>query len=194
MVDSTYPADEITLLLASWRGGNEKAFQKLFTLLYDDLRSIARSLRRRSSANGTLSTTAVVHEAFLKLVEASPAAAAERRHFLAIAAKVMRHILIDAARRRAASKRDPEGGRVPLDEFQLPVGSSDPDLLSVHEALTRLESIDARLASIVEMRFFGGYSVEETAGALDVTDRTVRREWRKARAFLQTQLSPGGAA
>lgn len=192
-MDPEYAAGEITLLLTSWRSGNEEAFQKLFAVLYDDLRSIARALRRRSSANGTLSTTAVVHEAFLKLVEASPAAAAERRHFLAIAAKVMRHILIDAARRRAASKRGPEGGRIQLDELDLSVGKSDPDLLSLHEALSRLESIDSRLASIVEMRFFGGYSVEETAGALDVTDRTVRREWRKARAFLQTQLARSGA-
>jgi RNA polymerase sigma factor (TIGR02999 family) len=192
-VSTEIPAGEITLLLASWRKGDERAFEKLFVLLYDDLRSIARSLLRRSRGDRTLTTTAVVHEAYVKLFEASRVNAGDRHHFLAIAAKVMRHLLVDAARRGAAAKRSPEGGRIVLDEATLPVESRPADILALHEALSRLESIDPRLGTLVELRFFGGLSVEETAAALEITDRTVRREWRKARAFLYSQLVEAGA-
>ena len=188
------PAGEITLLLEAWRKGDAEAFQRLFAYLYEDLRTIARSLLKRRPGHRTLTTTAVVHEAYIKLAEASPGAAGNRLYFLAVAAKVMRNLLVDAARRRAASKRRPEGGRLRLDEAAVPVETRAPDLLALHQALSRLESIDARLGSLVELRFFGGLSVEETAAVLEVTDRTVRRDWRKARAYLYSQMAADGAA
>lgn len=179
---------EVTQLLLSWRQGDQEAFQQLFSLLYNELRSIARRQKGRAPMRDSLDTTGIVHEAYLKFLGQSRATATDRSHFFAIAAKVMRHILVDRARRLLAAKRKPEGGRVDLDESVVGEEARLLDLLALHQALERLEEIDPRLGHLVELRYFSGLSVEETAAALEVTDRTVRRDWRRAKAFLYSQL------
>jgi len=185
-------AGEITRLLRAWREGDRDAFHRLFTVLYDELKGIASLELRRTPSENTLSTAGVVHEAYLKLLEPSRTALQDRHHFLAVASKAMRHLLVDHARRRSAAKRPPEGARVGIDAATVPVDARPLDLLTLDQALGKLESVDPRLGRLVELRFFAGLTVEETAAVLDVTDRTIRREWRKARAFLHNELSKQG--
>ncbi len=182
---------DTTALLVAWREGSREAFDRLFELLYDELRILAR--RQLRAARGTLNTTAVVHEAYVRLVDRTRSAVEDRHHFFAIAAKAMRHILVDHARRRGAAKR---GGGAIADPFgaeAVPVVEHVDELLAINEALGRLESLDPRLGRLVELRFFGGLSVEETADVLDLSARTVKRDWRKARAFLLHEMSVSGA-
>ena len=162
--------------------------ERLMPLAYDELRRIAhRELRRRP--NETLRTTALVHEAYLKLADADGVAWRDRPHFLAIASVAMRHILIDQARERCAAKRGgAHGARVTLDEEGIAVEQQAEGLIALDEALTRLAATDPRLAQVVECRFFGGLSEEETADALGITSRTVRRDWVKARGLLLRAL------
>lgn len=176
----------ITALLAEARGGDAGAARRLWDTVYPDLHRIAHRALARRRPGQTLRTTALVSEAYLKL--AGGAAWEDRLHFYATAATAMRHILIDAARQRRRLKRG--GGRkpVPLDEAVVVAEERAETLLALDEALTSLAAHDARLARVVEYRFFGGLTEAEVAGLLGVTDRTVRRDWRRARAWLAVAL------
>jgi RNA polymerase sigma factor (TIGR02999 family) len=177
---------DITELLHAWGRGDDAAVDRLFTLLYDELRLLARR-QLRGRHGQTLDTTAMVHEAYVKLVDPSRVGVADRAHFLNLAARVMRQVLIDRARRRVATKRGAGAVHTDLDGVGLPQRAEE--LLVLDEALGVLERLDARLARTVELRFFAGLSVEEAADALSVSPRTVKRDWVKARAFLHCQMS-----
>lgn len=186
-------ADSIFELLRSAQGGCAAAGERLYAELYAELRGIARRMRRRAGEPATLSTTAVVHEGYLKLAGAAGLEFADRAHFLNTAARAMRQILLDGARRRLAGKRGGGADETDLDgagEIAIPQLEAAPeDLLALGDALGALERVDERLARVVELRYFAGLSEEESAEALGVTDRTVRRDWRKARAFLLAELT-----
>jgi RNA polymerase sigma factor (TIGR02999 family) len=181
---------EITRLARRWSDGDEDAFERLVGLVYDDLRRIAHSHVRRTDGGETINTTALVHEAYLKLADAEPAEWGGRGQFFSFCSKAMRRILIDYARERNALKRG--GGRVqvPLTPESAVVDQEVTKLLAVDEALTALESRDPRMVRIAECRFFGGLSVSETAEAISVSSRTVEREWARARAYLYQMLGP----
>jgi RNA polymerase sigma factor (TIGR02999 family) len=180
---------EITALLAAYRNGDRSALDRLFPLVYVDLRERAHRQLARRRPGDTLSTTAVVHEAYLKLTGSAHQIYQDRVHFFSVASQAMRQILVDYARRNAAAKRG--GANAPAQPFDiqaLPDPGRAEELLALDEALSRLESLDPRLARTVELRFFGGLSVEETAEALGVSPRTVKRDWRTARAFLYREI------
>ena len=179
----------VTQLLADFRAGNTKALDALFPLVYDELRRIAHRQLRRLPGGATLRTTALVHEAYLHLVDQRQATWNDRVHFFAYSATVMRHILISYARAQGAQKRGGGWQRVDLDESRLDVDDRLDVLLTLDDALTRLAAFDARAARVVELRFFGGLNEDEAAQALEVSERTVRRVWRAARAFLISALS-----
>jgi len=167
---------------------------RLMVLVYDELRAVARRQLRRWRPGQTLDTTALVHEAYLRLVDQAGVSWQDRTHFLSVAGVAMRHILVDAARRRAAKKRGGEGLRISLEESR--PGWSGPDgdshaveILALDEALTSLAVRNERLSRLVELRFFAGLTEEETAETLGTSERTVRRDWLKARAFLFHVLS-----
>lgn len=181
-------AGEITRLLIKWGEGDAAAANALFPLVYQQLKVVAHARLRLGRGDGTLSTTALVHEAYLKLVDAPGISARERSHFYALASQAMRHILVDYARRRAAKKRGHSAERVPIDPDRLAVRERAGEVVALDEGLERLMAISPRLAQIVELRFFGGLSVEETAEVLDSSPRTVNRDWEKARAFLYLEL------
>lgn len=183
---------EITRLLVAVRGGEPGAFDQLLPLVYDELRSAARSQLRRRRAGQTLDTTALVHEAYVRLVDRTRAEWRDRGHFLAVAAVAMRHILVDHARRRMAQKRGGDAVRVTLDEARVGRDAPVVEILALDQALDALAALNERLSKLVELRFFGGLTVEETAGVLDVSERTVKRDWRKARAFLYQRLGQQG--
>jgi RNA polymerase sigma factor (TIGR02999 family) len=165
---------------------DRRAAAELLPLLYADVRRLARHERLRVSAGSTLQTTALVHEAYLKLYRTTKFN--DRAHFLRAAALAMRHVLVNHARERLAAKR---GGGAPVQSLDAAedVSIEDRSLVDIHEALGKLAELDPRLARVVECRFFGGYSEEDTAVALGVTDRTVRRDWIKARAWLRRELA-----
>ena len=185
---------EITLLLAELRDGEKRALDRLFPLVYDELHARAARERRRQSPGETLSTTVLVHEVYLKFADAAVLEVEDRRHFFALAARAMRQIVLDHARRRLARKRGAGLRLVTLDPAD-PAGAAaavDPaDLLALDQALTCLAELDERLARMVELRFFAGLSVEETAELMEVSPRTVKRDWRKARAFLHHATADG---
>ncbi|MDQ1348778.1 MAG: hypothetical protein QG573_2154 [Acidobacteriota bacterium] len=183
---------EITALLVAVENGDRGAFDRLFEAVYTELRSIARRQLRGASSADTLSTTALVHEAYLKFSKQASWSVENRRHFYALAARAMRSVVIDHARRRGRVKRGGARVAVELDEQQIASPERGADLLAVDEALSRLESADPDLAQLVEWRFFGGLSIDEIAGLLDVSDRTVKRRWRTARAFLFQDLAAQG--
>ena len=180
----------ITQLLGSVRRGEPGSLDRLFEVVYDDLKRSAHL--KLAGASPTLNTTALVHEAYLKLAGSSNLDLHDRTHFFRVAARAMRQIIIDRARAHLAGKR---GGGAPLTDLGLvQVASASPNaaaetLVSLDAALSRLREGNERLAQVVELRFFGGLSVEETAETLDVSDRTVKRDWRLARAFLQDALA-----
>ncbi|MDB4886652.1 MAG: polymerase sigma factor [Gemmatimonadetes bacterium] len=174
-------------LLAALRTDSRVPLDELLPLVYGELRTIAhRQLAARSG--GTLQTTGLVHEAWLRLVDGSRANDRDRAHFLALASLAMRHVLLDRAKARVALKRGGVQQRVTLDEEQLPAGEQPEALIQLHEALTRLAEFQPRLAKVVECRFFGGLTEEEIAAALDITVRTVQRDWAKARVLLREEL------
>lgn len=179
-------------MLAAARGGERAALDAVFASIYAEIRRIASGQLARVG-RGTLSTTAVVHEAYLKLVGGSPVAYEDRCHFYAVAARAMRQILLNRARARATAKRD-GGRRLSLEDADVPVHDRAAELLELDAALERLAALDERLARTVELRFYAGLTEAETARVLGVTDRTVRRDWRAARAFLHAQLNGGTLA
>ncbi len=181
----------INVLLEACRTGDRAAFDRLFHLLYDELRVIAQRHLRSMRGEGarTLNTTALVHESYLKLAAGTPVRGAGRAQFFAVASRAMRSILVDYARRGAAAKRGGDLVRVTLQEGMAADDARAADLLEVDAALTRLAENLPRLAQVVECRFFGGMTVLETAEALDVSPRTVERDWTRARAYLANLLN-----
>ena len=178
-------------LLTAWRHGDAAAMDVLFTLVYDDLRSLARRQLDQFRTGQTLAPTVVVHEVYARFAQRSSQDVLDRHHFLALAARAMRDVIVDYVRRRHARKRD-AGVPVPLDsgiDNRLNQARMRPvDVIAIDEALAQLETLDARQARVVEMRFFAGLELDEIAVALGVSERTVKRDWHKARAFLYQAL------
>jgi RNA polymerase sigma factor (TIGR02999 family) len=168
------------------------ALNRLFPIVYAELRGLAHRQLARIRPGDTLQTTALVHEAYLKLLGAARPEWNDRRHFFAVASRAMRQISVDYARTRLAQKRGGEAAVLSLDEQLLSVPERAHELVLLDSALTELESLSERPARVVELRFFGGLSVEETAAVMDVSERTVKREWQKARAFLFDALQREG--
>ncbi len=204
------PAGEVTRLLLEWGGGNEAALAALLPLVYEELRTMAaRHLRGERQAH-TLQRTALVHEAFLRMVDQNQVDWQGRSQFFGLASQMMRRILVDHARRRLAQKRGGSAQRLSLDEiapgddqdpaarpaFDPLVLSDDPrvDLAAIDTALKRLEAMDPKQGRLVELRFFGGLSISDTAEVLGVSAATVKREWAVARAWLQRELGAGASA
>jgi RNA polymerase sigma factor (TIGR02999 family) len=178
---------DVTQLLNEWSQGNQQALGELLPIVYDELRKLAHIYLRRERSEQTLQTTALVHEAFLKLVDQKSVTWQNRSHFFGIAAQAMRRILIDNARRRTAAKRAP-GEEIPFDEARLRACAKDQRLIALDEALKELETIDPQQSRVVELRYFGGMTIEETAEALHLSPATVKREWSMARAWLYRNL------
>lgn len=180
---------EVTRLLAALQGGDETALDRLFPLVYEELRAAAKRQLAREQVGHTLQPTALVHEAFLKLAGRMPSAADDRPHFVAIAARAMRQVLVDHARkRRVAARVAEEAMRVTNDQagFALELD----EVVALDDALKKLDELNPRLRQTVELRFFGGLTEDEVAEHLGVTPRTAQRDWAKARAFLHSQLYP----
>jgi len=181
--------DDVTALLRRWRAGDDLAHAEIYSVLYHELRRQARACMRRESADHTLQTTALVHEVFLRLASAQCPEWEHRVHFLAVAARAMRRVLIDLARARRTAKRGRDAVHVPLDTSLPAPQSPAVDLLALDEALVALAQLDARKAEVVELRFFGGLTNEETAAVLLISTDTVLRDWKLARAWLFRRLT-----
>ena len=191
-MEQNRPVEEqnITQLLIAWNDGSAEALEKLMTLVYDELHRQAARFLRRERTDHTLQTTALIHEAYLKLVDQREVNWESRTHFYAIAANLMRRILVDYARARNREKRGGDVVKLPLEEAALAVGKEKSvDLIALDEVLTRLEKIDPRQARIVELRYFGDLTLEETAKALDISRTTVADDWAVARAWLHRELT-----
>ena len=181
---------EITQYLSAARQGDRAALDRVFSRVYDEVRRIATAQVRRAGGENTLSTTAVVHEAYLRLAGGAPVAWEDRGHFFAVAARAMRQVLLNHARSHLAQKR---GGVRPLslDGVTIAIDAKVAELIEMDSALDRLETLDERLGRVVELRYYAGLTVEETAEVLGVTDRTIKRDWQTARAFLYRELLGG---
>ncbi|HEV3410083.1 MAG TPA: sigma-70 family RNA polymerase sigma factor [Chthoniobacterales bacterium] len=188
MTPQEMPAD-VTQLLGQWSGGDGEALDELMPLVYDELRRMAHRHMAGERGDHTLQTTALVNEAYLKLKGQREARWQNRAQFFAVAAHMMRHILVDYARRNARAKRGGGAQQVTLDDAMLVSNDKTEELLAVDEALQKLEQFDKRKSQVATMRFFAGLSVEETAEALAVSVETVTRDWRMARAWLRNELS-----
>ncbi len=181
-------SEEITARLRAAQQGDRQALDEVFAVVYGELRRLAQAQRRRWSGDNTLDTTALVHEAYLKLVDQSQAQWNDRAHFLAVASKAMRHILVNYAEQRRAAKRGGGAQTVPLDDAN-PVGEqAAEEVLALHEALERLAEVNERQARVVEARFFAGLPIEETAAALAISPATVKRDWKLASAWLHREI------
>jgi len=181
----------LTVLLRRWSSGDERARDELITGVYAELKRLARIQFSGERAGHTLQPTALVNEAWLKLIQTEQVEWRDRAHFMAVAARVMRQILVDSGRRKRAAKRQaPAPTTVRLGETN---GSAIVDLVALDQALHRLEALDAAQARVVELRYFGGLTIPETAEVLDVSVATVNRSWRTARSWLFMQLEPSGA-
>lgn len=191
------PEYEVSQLLRSWSQGDETALERLIPLVYEELHRLAQRFMADERRGHTLQPTALVNEAFLRLVNAGPAGFQDRTHFFAISARVMRRILVDWARLRRAQKR---GSDMPLLEVRenlvvagdvRPWGASGNDLIAIDDALKTLEEMDARKSQIVELRFFGGLSIKETADVLKVSEETIRKDWNITKSWLKRELVRG---
>ncbi|HKK08994.1 MAG TPA: ECF-type sigma factor [Gemmatimonadota bacterium] len=183
------PRGEITELLEAWGSGERDALDRLMPLVYDDLRAIAHQRLRLERPDHTLDTTAIVHEAYLKLVDQESATWQDRAHFFALSARVIRNLLVDYARQRKAAKRGGDAVLLPLDARLAGEEPRTIELLALDEALAGLGCRDARLERVVECRFFGGMSMKETAETLGISLSTAERAWRRARAHLYRRLA-----
>jgi RNA polymerase sigma factor (TIGR02999 family) len=179
----------VTGLLNDWTNGDQDALNRLMPLVYDELHRLASRHLRHERTGHTLQTTALVHEAYLKLVDQKKANWQNRLQFFAAAAKVMRHILVDYARSRKAAKRGGDYCRLSLDEAVISAEEDDPDLLALDEALNELAALDPQQSRVVELRIFAGLTVDDTAEALGISPRTVKREWSMAKAWLHQQIA-----
>ena len=184
---------EITQLLAEWRDGNQAALDELYPLVYDELHRLARRYMNRERKGHTLQTTALINEAYVRLIDQRNVHWANRSHFFAISAQIMRRILIDHARRQAYAKRGGGARQVSLEETATVVHSDLSEFLRLDEALKSLAELDPRRSQVVELKYFGGLNNDEIAGVLKVSKNTVIRDWNMARAWLYGQLA-GGAA
>src|SRR5215471_3787641 len=184
---------EVTRLLRAWRDGDEEALNALLPVVHEELRRIAQRCLRNERKNHSVQATALVNEAFLRLVDVRHVNWQNRAHFLALSARLMRRVLVDLARARLADKRGGGSIRVALDE-SVAAREPDTDVARLDDALGSLAAIDPRKARVVELRFFGGLSAEETATALDISSKTVIRDWEFARAWLQRELTRGVAS
>jgi RNA polymerase sigma-70 factor (ECF subfamily) len=180
---------DITRLLQAWGSGDAQALERLTPLVYGELRRIARRHMAGERAGRTLQTTALVNEAYLRLVDSAHVRWQDRAHFFAISSQLMRRILVDAARERGSAKRWGAMGRAEFDEGMIVAKGRDRELLALDEALDRLAQVDARKAKVIEMRFFGGLSVEETAEVLRISPQSVMRDWKLAKAWLEREMS-----
>lgn len=186
---------DVTRLLVSWREGDQTAFDRLMPLVYEHLHGLARQHMRRERQGHSMQSTALVHEAYLRLVDSRRVEWQDRAHFFAVAARVMRRILVDAARRKAATKRGGDLTRIahaaPVEFDRMPAPASDRSaaFCALDDALEELSKIDPRRAQVIELRFFGGLSVEETAEVVGISPRLVLRDWKIARDWLARELS-----
>jgi RNA polymerase sigma factor (TIGR02999 family) len=187
------PPGDITRLLSAWTAGDELALQELMPLVYNELHRIARRQWSTQPEGHTLQPTALIHEAFLKLVNPRDMAFENRKQFFAVASMAMRQVLVNHAEARLAQKRGGGQANVPLDETEAAVQKEARDVLALHEALKALQLVDARKSRVVELRYFGGLSIEETAEALSISPVTVTRDWQTARAWLARELGMGSA-
>lgn len=184
-------SSEITRILLDWNAGNEEAKERLLPFVYDELKRQARRLMSRERINHTLQPTALVHEAFVRLSRQTGVEWQNRSHFFGIASRLMRQILVDHARHHAAAKRGCRPIHYSLEDVDIPVEDRAESILVLNDALDRLEKLDEKQAKVVEMRFFGGLSNSEIAETLDVSERTVVREWKMAKLWLFRELSRG---
>lgn len=182
----------VSQLLAQWRAGDEESLRRLVPLVYNELRRLAHYQLRRERPGHTLQTTALVHEAYLCLMKQQPMDLRSRAHFFAVCANLMREILVQYARRRKAAKRDP-GHKVTLEGVEGLLESRNLDLIALDDALNELARLDPQQSRIVELRFFGGLSIEETSDVLGASPATVKRSWSSARAWLLREMSGGEA-
>jgi RNA polymerase sigma factor (TIGR02999 family) len=190
----TEPSPRLTQLLVDWSNGDEEALTKLLPLVYGELRRRAEWQLRRERIGHTLQTTALIHEAYVRLVDQRSVRWQNRTHFFAVAAQLMRRILVDHARGRRRAKRGGSAARVPLEEALLvAAGQLNVDVLALDEALTRLTAVQPRQSQVVELRFFSGLSIEETASVLGVSAATVKSDWNIAKAWLRREMVGSGA-
>jgi RNA polymerase sigma-70 factor, ECF subfamily len=180
---------ETTQLLRAWGEGDQNALERLTPHVYRTLRRIAGHHLQHERPGNSLQATALVHEAYLELIDITNVDWQHRAHFFAVSAKIMRHILLDHVRRRVAAKRGGHAERVDLDELPDLSGDRAKELIALEDALNALEAIDARKARVVELRFYGGLSVDESAAVLEISPETVMRDWKFARSWLQAELS-----
>jgi len=183
---------EVTQLLLAWSDGDQTALEELTSLVYAELRRLAERYMRRERAGHTLQTTALVNEAYVRLVDLQQVRWRNRAHFIGVAAQLMRHILVDFARARRQAERGGFAQQVSLDEAALVVKGRSAEFIALDDALQSLAEIDPRKSRIVELRYFGGLNVEETAEVLKISPRTVMREWSLARAWLHRELNRRG--
>lgn len=184
--------DQVTRLLVAWGKGDDAALEQLIPVVHAELRRIARRHMGHERAGHTLQPTALVNEAYLKLVDVRQVRWQDRAHFFAMSSRLMRRILVDAARSRGYQKRGGGAQQVTLDEGRVGASETSADIVALDEALTSLAAIDLRKSQVVEMRFFGGLSIEETAQALGVAVRTVKRDWTAAKLWLLGELGKAG--
>jgi RNA polymerase sigma factor (TIGR02999 family) len=190
LVSSSEQSSDVTQLLLAWGNGDSSAEARLLSVVYAELHRRAAAAMRRENEGNTMQATALVHEAYLRLVDQDRVAWQNRAQFYGVAAQLMRRILIDHARERHAQKRGGHARQITLSGIEAPASGDDAlDVLALNDALDRLSALDARQARLVELRYFGGLSIEETAEALDVSPATVKREWATARAWLRRELS-----
>jgi RNA polymerase sigma factor (TIGR02999 family) len=183
--------NEVTSLLLAWSNGDRAALDKLIPLVHDELHRLAHHYMRQERAGHTLQTTALANEAYVRLIDQRSVRWEGRAHFLAIAAQLMRRILVDYARSRCYAKRGGEARQVSFDESAIVSPQRGSELVAVDDALTELAARDSRKSQIVELRFFGGLNIEETAEVMGVSASTVQREWRRAKAWLYEAISQG---
>lgn len=187
---ATLPSQAVSELLAKWQGGDEEALHALVPMVYNELRRLAHHYLQQERSGHTLQSTALVHEAYLRLAKQGPAHLENRAHFFAIAAQLMRQVLVDYARTRRAAKRN-LGQKITWDDAITWARKRTPDLIALDDALNELAKLDPQQSKIVELRFFGGLSIGEASQVLGVSPATVKREWTSARAWLHREMKRG---